>query len=509
MALPYGGGSWAPRFAGFGLVRKPLQVKKNTAPARKPLLLLVGGGETGRALAARLSGKWDVSLIEQCGELDLAGLEQVTQVHRGDATSSLVLRAAGAERARAVVAAAGKDIVNLEVCRLCNQLFGVANRLAVVSESERLEEFAKEGVSVIHRGSSLALSAETHLDRGTRAASNVGLGQGEICEVEVLPRSSAIGKTPRLLNPQSWLLAAIFRDHKLIVPHGDTVICEGDTVLLVGQPEILAGIANYFRAGTSEFPLQYGAKIIGLARHGEDPDLLDEVAYLYQNSEATGYVVMTPGQRPESVPEETHGATLSDDRVFEPKHMSKALDELDSGCSVVPAPPRRWYHSFGLDGHALLRLLEAHTEPVIISRGTFPYKRIALGVQPGTAARFAAEMAVDFARGMGCELTAIAAVPSPFLYGDEYQKELEAAVAGVASLGELYGLEVDTRVVTGNPVHKLLELSKEYDLIVVAHRVGIRSSMMNPDISRHLILRSHCSVLCLPHALETSSRRQP
>jgi len=341
------------------------------------------------------------------------------RVVRGNATDSLVLRQAGAENARAIVAATDNDQVNLEVCRLCGHLFQTEKRLALVRIAQNLSSFEEEGIETIDTGSSIALAAEAKLRKGSRAASGVGLGKGEVYEVTVSPGSTAIGKTPRHLNPQSWLIAAIYRGKELIVPHGDTVILEGDSILLVGQPEILPGIANYFRAGTSEFPLQYGARVVGICPDGEDVQVEEEVRYLAEVSEATSYSILRKaksnttliGDLSESLIETAAGD-------FQPRQLSRTLDRLDSGCTVMRAPSHHWYHRLGLGDSHFFRFVECHTEPIFVSRGTYPYKRIALGVQPGEPARFAAEMAVDLARGMGSELTAIIAVPPTLVTGE-------------------------------------------------------------------------------------------
>ena len=467
-----------------------LNIETGRETSTKFLLLVAGFGETGRVVAEQLGQQWQVGYIEIDSQLT-----QGDNVLEGDATSLLVLRRAGTERAKAVLAATRSDEVNLEFCRLAKTHFGVETRVAVIGDLQNLETFKAEGIEVIHRGSSLASSAASRLKTGTRAPENVGLGEGEICEVDVAPGSTAIGKTPAMLNPQSWLIAAIYRQQRLIVPHGNTVIHEGDRVLLVGQPEILKGVSNYFRAGTSEFPLQYGATVIGLLKDGYCRKTADEVEYLSHNTEAAGFKLFKPSK--------DEGGGEVEPRAFHPTGLSKFLDEVDSGCCVLPAPRSRWYHGFGFGARELFGLVEAHNEPVLISRGSFPYKKMVLGVRPGLASRFAAEMAVDLARGLNCSITAVGVVPSELVTGTGYQKAIRACLAEVIRLGDVYGLQVEVRVLYGNPVHTLEEISQEHDLLVLAHRRKRRTTLIRPDVSRHLILRARCSTLCLSHNLST------
>ncbi len=468
-----------------------MNIETGRETSTKFFLLVAGFGETGRVVAEQLGPQWDVGYIEINPEL-----AQGDNVAEGDATSLLVLRRAGMERAKAVLAATRSDEVNLEFCRLAKAHFGIESRVAVISDLQNLDTFKAEGIEVIHRGSSLASSAASRLKTGTRAPENVGLGEGEICEVDVAPGSTAIGKTPAVLNPQSWLIAAIYRQQRLIVPHGDTVIEEGDRVLLVGQPEILKGVSNYFRAGTSEFPLQYGATVVGLLKGGFCEKTVDEVRYVSQNTEAAGYRIFTPSAN--------NAGGEVEPRAFNPSGLSKFLDEVDSGCCVLPAPKRRWFHGLGLGARELFDLVEAHNEPVLIARGSHPYKKMVLGVRPGLGSRFAAEMAVDLARGLNCSITAVGVVPSELVTGTGYQKTIRECLAEVIRLGDVYGLQVEVSVLYGNPVHTLEEISQDHDLLVLAHRRKRRTTLIRPDVSRHLILRARCSTLCLTHNLPSS-----
>lgn len=481
-----------------------MQVQSRHPVITKPHLLLVGSGEVVSILSRRLSETWRLSILET-GETENRDYPDGVMVHYGQPTDSVVLRQAGVDTAKAVLVATPDDHTNLEVCRLCERLFQVQKRFAFLSDRERKAEYEAAGIGIVSRNRSLAFAAESLLQPGTATASGVGLGRGEIYQVEVLPGSTAIGKTPRMLNPQSWLIAAIYRGAELIVPHGETEILAGDRVLLVGQPEILSRVANFFRAGTSEFPLQYGARIVALARRDLPLYTEAELNYLTTESEATGSAMLLGQRNQEGVLLQHDIEVVVNPEAFgNPRKLARALDEMDSGCSVLPAPVPRWHHSLGLGATSFFRILEAHNEPVLVSRGTYPYQQVVLGVKPGKAARFAAEMAVDLCRGLGAQLRAVAVLPSPIVSGLGYREELEEALGQVKRLGEIYGLKVETTLESGNPVHVLARYSKENDLLVLAHHVRRRYSWSDPDTSRHLLLRSSCSVLCLPHDMQAA-----
>ncbi len=272
----------------------------------KPRVLIAGAGQTGRALSARLAALWDVVLIE-IEPLKEPLAEGVT-FHQGDATSALVVRQAGMEGAEAAIAVTDRDDVNLEFCRLAREIYKVPRVLSSARRGDQLAAFEQMGALAISRPDSLVSTLQSRLERVKRTTADVGLGRGEILEVTVLPNSPVIGKSMLDLSPQAWLVAAIYRRGELVVPHGLTRVEEGDRVLLVGDPALLPAIADYFRAGESEFPLQFG-KFIGLVH----PSAEAEANYLAENTLALGV----------------------------------SSDLSQAGCLVMTSPAPRWADNFG------------------------------------------------------------------------------------------------------------------------------------------------------------------
>ncbi len=469
----------------------------------KPLLVVVGAGSTGRLLIERLQARWklvvvdsDPVALERLGATR-AVLEQVC----GDATSSLVLRQAQVEKAYAILALTGRDDVNLEVCRLASRLFGLQTRLAIVHQPARTEEFEQEGVGVLSRAHAMALAVESRLVSGKRTASDVGMGRGEIYDVTVLATSPAVGRSLSSLRPVSWLVAAIYRDEQLVVPHGNTIIERGDRVLLVGDPAVLPSIADYMHSGTSRFPLQFGSRVVFLQAGPGDPGpAWAECLYLLEKSGALGLRVLLAPEadwRPDVTGLED-AALVWLDPEWE-ANLTDILDQQDSGVLVVAPPALDWRDRVGFGNRRFLQLLEKTREPVLIARGSFPHERILLGVSEARASQRSAELALDLARSLGGRLRAVVAVPPVIVAGEEGNRRLRESITKVVSLGPIYGLAIETVELQGNPVHSLLGAALEQNLLVLSHRVKQGFSFTQPDISRHLLLRAPVSVMVLPH----------
>lgn len=423
--------------------------------AAKPRVIIAGAGQSGRALSARLQALWEVVMVDVEGSKE-ALLPGVSFV-QGDATSSLVLKQAGMEGATAAIALTGRDEVNLEFCRLACRIYQVPQVLSTARQSDQLMAFEELGVLTMSRPDSVASHLQSRLERGKRTTSDVGLGQGEILEVTVLPNSPVIGKSMVDLSPQAWLVAAIYRKGVLVVPHGATCVEEGDRVLLVGDPAILPSIADFFRAGESEFPLQFGNKIV--IGH---PKVEAEAQYLADHTKALG-----------------------------------TTDSYEqAGCITLLPPPKHWLDSLGVTRSAFLQQVESLRVPILLARGTFPYQSIVVAVGPGRGGEV--ELAIDVARMLGlARITAVVVLPPTLVSGADRLRDLEDSLDRSVRLGKAYRMEVVPVTLHGNPVHQLLRFSQDFHLLVMGHRPGRGVKWTRPDVSRLLLLKSQISTLVL------------
>lgn len=473
----------------------------------KPLMIIAGAGQTGRELARRMAPNWELVVIDPLPE-KLARLKVETpdaEAVEGDATSALVLRGVGAQRARAAVALTGRDEVNLEFCRLLGELFNIPDRFATVTNRALIERFTELGAQVVSRAFSVASVLQTRMQPGRRTTSEIGLGLGELFEVTVLAHSPVIGRPLSSLHATTWLVGAIYRQGNLVVPHGGTVVQEGDRVLLVGEPEVLPSVADYFRRGSSEFPLQYGSSVVVVDPEARQEGYsVTEGLYLVRETDAQGLKVLAaPYQDRKTLAELCRLAGVEayiDTRPEDwPGQVVQMLSGQGCGCLALPAPSPGFLDWLGIGHGALFELLDHCYQPCLLCRGTFPYRRILLAAAPGQGSARAAELAMDVARKFGAHLTAMAVLPPEFVSGSEHNQELRAAVERAAEVGAYYSLDVEARVVEGNPVRRLADEAASYDLLVMGHQKGGSHTLTSPDISRHLLLRAPCSVMVLPH----------
>ena len=114
--------------------------------------------------------------------------------------------------------------------------------------------------------------------------------------------------------------------------------------------------------------------------------------------------------------------------------------------------------------------------------------------------KIAVDYAVDLAKKYGAKLTAVTVFDSSKNEGMNYQKELvqetnEKNLAYAVSKAAEEKYPISTVQTFGNPAHCLLEISKDYDIIVCGNlgRSGFARLMLG-SVSEKLVRFAHCPV---------------
>ena len=210
----------------------------NVIPMR---VIIVGGGQVGRALAERLEDRGEnVVIVDE----DEAAVESLRNdgfaAVIGDGTDTEVLRKSGAENAKILVAATGDDDTNLLVAQLSKTNFGVEKILAKANNSDNVDAFEDLGVSTISAAMSAAWALDNQIERPDLAHWMTDIGEtGDVQQIEVT-NEELIGKAVREVGPMlpDGCLIAVLSDgdsESVAVPSADTVVNRGDHVTLLGR----------------------------------------------------------------------------------------------------------------------------------------------------------------------------------------------------------------------------------------------------------------------------------
>ena len=486
---------------------KPTAAEANTTEEASPTrrrVVIVGAGQTGRALACTLSDSWDIAVLD----IDAERLERLkrelpdrdVRLFEKDGTSLLNLKEAGLDGAEWLAAVTNKDEINAEACRVASSIPDPPTTIGLVRRPEHEEWFKSAGAEMISRPQAVAGLIKNRIERAHQVASGVGLGEGEILEIPVLRSSPAVDARVRDLRARRWLVAAIYRQDRYVVPHGHVIIREGDRLLLTGEPEILPYIADYLREGVARFPLQYGVRTVAYAQAEESNTYWDEVVYVVDNTRTRAARALTSKSAPALELSrgriETQTVNTTDSLLT---IVRRDLPGLDCGLFVIPKPHVGFWSRIGFSRPPFAEVLDTVACPMLLAAGTQPYRRILLPVLDPDATVLAAELAIDLSRQLTLEIAAVVVTPPAFIVGQEAVDDQKEALKTVMEVGSLYHIKIDQIVKEGNPAKEIETIAGDGDLLVISHRAGQKSSFFNPDTALQIITRCPSSVLALSH----------
>ncbi|MFC7141453.1 cation:proton antiporter [Halosimplex aquaticum] len=206
-------------------------------------VIIVGGGKVGRSLAERLEDRGENVVVIEENESTAERVRNTgfTAII-GDGTDTEVLREAGANNAKTVVAATGDDDANLLVSQLASTKFDVEHVIARANNPDNVDAFEDLGVRTISSAMATAWAIDNQIERPAIAHWMTDVGRaGDVQEVEVT-NEEIIGKPVRDVGPMlpdACLIALLSKGdpESADVPTADTVIERGDYLTLLGRTE--------------------------------------------------------------------------------------------------------------------------------------------------------------------------------------------------------------------------------------------------------------------------------
>ena len=135
------------------------------------------------------------------------------------------------------------------------------------------------------------------------------------------------------------------------------------------------------------------------------------------------------------------------------------------------------------------------------------YKKILLPTDGSENNKIAIEHAIDLAKGIDADVTALAVLDKPFLTDlaesiplPEFSPELDEMtkrwVEYAVTEGKKKGVRITGKVVYGHPADEIVKISKDYDLIVMGSlgRTGVSHLLMG-SVAEKVVRFAKCPVL--------------
>lgn len=203
--------------------------------------ILVGGGQVGLDLATRMENRGEfVVIIERDEEQTEKASEQGFTVYQGDGTDTDVLRKAGIEEAKAVVATTNDDDDNLLVCQNARAKFDVEDVYARVNDRENMEAFESLSVVSIDSPRAMAQAIDNEVESPELSRWMSDITEGHAVQQTTVTADRMVGRSIRDVNkdiPGGCLIATIQRDSEAWVPEADNVLEHGDRITFIGNAE--------------------------------------------------------------------------------------------------------------------------------------------------------------------------------------------------------------------------------------------------------------------------------
>ena len=464
-------------------------------------VIIVGAHGEAKELINRVSSGWSISVID----LDQEKLRNFTtnrQIDKiqGDATSSLVLKKAGLDEATAIVTLTLSDEVNLEILKIAKQN-DILRLSSIINDSSNIDKFKELDVELVEPDILLARRFEHILEPRRVVSQAFAGGRAEALEIEISSDSPVRGKKLREIGSDYYIVGALLRKGKVIIPHGDTEIETGDLVTIVLQSGAFSNVINLFSGSESRFPLEFGKDIAVVLDNEKNLKNLSESEFFIRNTKATSLKLITRedlfDNNLEST-EETLKAVLKDqefDITYRNKISNKDLENFinENSIGTIFYPVEESISKSKIK--SLISIANKSKIPILFSRSTYPYKTIGLLINDNFDENSSNSIAFDLSSTMSAKLAGVIINQPTFLQSDGEQK-VSDTVQKLQDLALSHEVQLDFENYEGNEAKIFTDQTSSYDLSIIGSNSS--QSWQDRKVIEFVSTNSNSSLLYIP-----------
>ena len=233
------------------------ELRKLDKPVRR--IMLAGGGNIGRRLAAALERRFNVKLIEHSPERAkrLSEVLDETVVLQGDATDEDLLREENIDQVDVFCAVTNDDQVNILSGMLAKRM-GARKVMSLINRSTFVDLVQSDAIDIAISPQQTTVSGLlAHVRRGDVVAVH-SLRRGAAEAIEAIAHgdrrtSRVVGRTVGDIKlPAGATIDAIVRGDDVIIAHHDTIIENDDHVILfLTDKKRVAEVEKLFQVGVT------------------------------------------------------------------------------------------------------------------------------------------------------------------------------------------------------------------------------------------------------------------
>ncbi len=454
----------------------------------EPFVILCGLGYFEIQLLEEVSKSYPVVAID-IDPIKINSLKerfkQCTFIH-ADASSLLTWKKLDLQNLVAVITTFRDSDINLEICHIIRLNFHLDKPIIVLSyDDNHQEEFNQYNAKIIKPIDIAIETIISRLKRNYSKAVNIGLGDYEIIEVNVLSRSHLTDKKLSQIKAKSWHVAAIYRNGQLIVPNGESIIRINDKVILVGNPKTLENIANIFLKGIPQFPLQYGQECIIL--EDQQKSILNEAVYLAENLKVKCTLVSY----------KFPALNANNSKIYHSDVIVNSISEFfllkeDIGLYVLSE-----FKDFL--NVKLKSVFKNSAKPFLIAKNIFPYDGI-IAVLNSFDMLYVIETAIELSKIFNIPYRLLLNVMPDNLSSLSEKIQIRKAAALVRDFESVYKTKIHFKTQVKNPIIGTIEYASKYKnhIVVLNYSKDSKISFFKPHIAYLICKKVRNSVLAIP-----------
>jgi len=464
-------------------------------------VIIVGAHGEAKELINRISSGWSISVID----LDQEKLRNFTtnrQIDKiqGDATSSLVLKKAGLDEATAIITLTLSDEVNMEILKIAKQN-DILRLSSIINDSSNVDKFKELDIELVEPDILLARRFEHILEPRRVVSQAFAGGRAEALEIEISSDSPVRGKKLREIGSDYYIVGALLRKGKVIIPHGDTEIETGDLVTIVLQSGAFSSVINLFSGSESRFPLEFGKDIVVVLDNEKNLKNLSESEFFIRNTKATSLKLITKEDLFENnleSTEDTLKAVLKDqefDITYKNKISNKDLENFvnENSIGTIFYPVEDSISKSKIK--SLISIANKSKVPILFSRSTYPYKTIGLLINDNFNENSSNSIAFDLSSTMSAKLAGVIINQPKFLQSEGEQK-VSNTVQKLQDLALSHEVQLDFENFEGNEAKIFTNQTSGYDLSIIGSNSS--QSWQDRKVIEFVSINSNSSVLYIP-----------
>jgi len=372
---------------------------------------------------------------------------------------------------------------------------------SIINDSSHIDKFKELDVELVEPDILLARRFEHILEPRRVVSQAFAGGRAEALEIEISSDSPVRGKKLREIGSDYYIVGALLRKGKVIIPHGDTEIETGDLVTIVLQSGAFSNVINLFSGSESRFPLEFGKDIVVVLDNEKNLKNLSESEFFIRNTKATSLKLITKedlfDNNLEST-EETLKAVLKDqefDITYKNKISNKDLENFinENSIGTIFYPVEDSISKSKIK--SLISIANKSKIPVLFSRSTYPYKTIGLLINDNFDENSSNAIAFDLSSTMSAKLVGVIINQPTFLQSDGEQK-VSDTVQKLQDLALSHEVQLDFENFEGNEAKIFTDHTSSYDLSIIGSNSS--QSWQDRKVIEFVSTNSNSSVLYIP-----------